>query len=68
MVRDNIGQLIKTARNQAKLTQEELAELLGEDINGFNISMWETGKTQPRTDLLIKLSRALNKQLNYFIS
>lgn len=43
-----------SAREKVGLTQKEVAEKLGVDQSA--VSFWETGKTHPRTLLLVKLA------------
>lgn len=43
-----------SAREAAGLTQREVAEHMGVDQSA--VSFWETGKTNPRASLLVKLS------------
>lgn len=43
-----------SARESAGLTQKEVAEHVGVDQSA--VSFWETGKTNPRASLLVKLS------------
>ncbi len=49
-----IGAIIKKARNEAKLTQEEAAEALG--VSRQTVSNWETGKFYPDIISVIKMS------------
>ena len=42
------------ARKKAGLSQDEVAKALG--VSGPAVSMWETGKTVPRTPMLKKLA------------
>ena len=44
-------------REKAKLTQEELAMLVGTDRS--TVAKWETGKSFPRPDTLCQLARVL---------
>ena len=45
---------IKSIRESRNLTQDDLAKMLGK--NRSTISMWESGRSNPRADALIKLS------------
>lgn len=47
-----------SAREAAGLTQREVAEHMGVDQSA--VSFWETGKTNPRASLLVKLSKLYN--------
>lgn len=48
---------LKKLREQSGLTQENIAEAVG--VGQSAISMWETGKSKPRADMLIKLAAIL---------
>lgn len=50
----DIGSKLKNARNEAKLTQEEIAEKLG--VSRQTISNWENSKSYPDIISVIKLS------------
>lgn len=52
-----VGQRIKTIRKNKKLTQEQLAELIG--IEPQSLSYMETGKFSPSPDTLQKLGEVL---------
>ena len=45
---------IYQARVKAGLTQESLSKILG--ISRSAVAMWETGKSKPRADMLLKLA------------
>lgn len=49
---------IKKMREQAKLTQNEVAISLR--IQQSTVAMWETGESMPRAGLLPKLAKVLN--------
>ena len=49
---------IKKYREEAGLTQDELASRVGVSSSGI-VSMWETGVRTPRAATLIALSKAL---------
>lgn len=51
------GSIIKTLREQNKLTQAELAERIG--VSSKTVSKWETGKGLPDISLLKPLARSL---------
>lgn len=55
MNQQKIGQFLKELRNEKKLTQAELAEMLG--VSNRSISRWENGVTMPDFDLLIELAK-----------
>jgi transcriptional regulator with XRE-family HTH domain len=50
---------LRTARENAGLTQHELARLVGA-AGGERVSRWELGASAPRPDFLVKLARALD--------
>lgn len=50
---------LRAAREQAGLTQHELARLVGA-AGGERVSRWELGTSVPRPDFLVKLARALD--------
>ena len=53
-----IGSRIKEAREQAHLTQEELAEIV--DISPTHMSVIERGVKTPKLDTFVKIANALN--------
>lgn len=55
MNQQKIGQFLKELRNEKKLTQAQLAEMLG--VTNRSISRWENGVTMPDFDLLIELAK-----------
>ena len=52
------GKIIKELRENKKLTQIELADIIG--VSDKTISKWETGKGLPDISLIEPLSKALN--------
>ena len=54
----NIGQRVKSARLQAKLTQEQLAEKVG--VSWSTISCLERGQHMVSIERLLEISSALN--------
>ncbi len=59
------GQRLSKAREEAGLTQEELAQKLY--ITRQGLSRWENDKTQPSIETLALICKTLGKQPNYFI-
>lgn len=53
-----IGNRIKAAREQAHLTQEELAEII--DISPTHMSVIERGVKTPKLDTFVRIANALN--------
>jgi transcriptional regulator with XRE-family HTH domain len=60
------GQLITDARNQAGLTQTELASRMG--THQSVVARWETGKTQPSLETLARAVEAAGLELTVKIS
>lgn len=50
---------LRAAREEAGLTQHELARLVGA-AGGERISRWELGTSTPRPDFLVRLAKALD--------
>ena len=65
MIKDEIGRKIQQARDEAGLSQEELASRLG--LTQAALSNYELGKRQLNLTTLEKLARALERPLSYFI-
>lgn len=57
-----VGQNIKFLRKLRKLTQKELAELVG--IHEVQMRSYELNKHMPKTETLVKISEALNVPLS----
>lgn len=55
---NSIGSLIRAKRKELKLTQAQLAELIGSDE--YYISAIETGKRNPGSKFLVSLSNSLS--------
>ena len=55
MDQQKVGRFLKELRNEKKLTQAELAEMLG--VTNRSISRWENGVTMPDFDLLMELAK-----------
>ncbi|MBP0972872.1 MAG: helix-turn-helix transcriptional regulator [Oscillospiraceae bacterium] len=55
---DSFGTVLKRARTQADLTQEQLAEKMGVSVT--SVQNWESGKTKVRIDKLEKLAYLYN--------
>lgn len=49
---------IKNLRNEHKITQKELSQLIG--VTQSAIARYEIGENEPSIDVLIKLAKALN--------
>ncbi len=57
---------IRSARKQARLSQQELSEAIG--VSDKAISAYEVGRSAPRLKVLTKISVATNQSLSYFLS
>lgn len=62
----NLNQRIFTARKDAKLTQEELAEATGKTRSA--VAQWESGEIRPRHATLVAIARATGKDLRWLES
>lgn len=60
---DLIGQAIKQARKERKLTQTQLGELVG--VQKAQISKIENNLTDARFDTILKVFKALNAKINF---
>ena len=61
-----IGQRIKAARQEKKMSQEELGAQIGCSNN--HVSHVEVGQTKISLPMLLKVSRVLDKDFDYFLS
>ena len=61
----DIGCKIKEARIEKKLTQEQVAELLG--VSRQTISNWENEKSYPDIISVIKMSECYDVSLDYLL-
>ena len=61
----SIGEAILIHRKRKRLSQTELAELV--DVSKSTISNYESNKTQPTFDVLVKISRSLEVPLSSLI-
>jgi len=66
MNRLNIGETILHLRKEKKITQEQLASMIG--ISAGAVSKWETGNSTPDISLLSPLARALDTSLDVLLS
>jgi DNA-binding XRE family transcriptional regulator len=60
---DLIGEAIKQARKERKLTQAQLGELVG--VKKAQISKIENNLTDARFETILKVFRALNAKINF---
>ena len=61
-----IGQRIKAARREQNLSQADLGALVGCSNN--HISHVEVGQTKVSLSMLLQISRALKKNIDFFLS
>lgn len=59
------NELLKTARNQAKMTQTQLADKV--NVTQGTIANWERGVREPDLDTIKRIAHALNVHPEYFI-
>ena len=62
--REQIGDLVRRARQEAGLKQEALAELVG--VASPSISHYENGRQVPRIEVLERIADATGKPLPWF--
>ena len=60
-----LGENLKKIRQEHKLTQIELANMLG--ISQKSYSHWETQKTEPTLENVVKLANIFNTTTDYFL-
>ncbi len=60
---DVLGKMIKTARQERNLTQEELGRLVG--VQKAQISKLESGANSATIDTIIRVFRALKAEINF---
>lgn len=60
---DLLGEAIKKARLERKLTQEELGKLVG--VQKAQISKLENSLTDARFETILKVFKALNAKINF---
>lgn len=60
-----LGNRIKRAREQAGLTQDKLADLIG--VSREAIARWETGDTEPKLKHLIALAEQLKVSADFLL-
>ena len=60
---DVLGRMIKTARQERNLTQEQLGELVG--VKKAQISKIENSLTDARFETILKVFKALNAKVSF---
>jgi putative transcriptional regulator len=63
VARPGIGGVIKAAREQAGLSQEQLAQKLG--VTRQTVGSWERGKTQPSLTMIALLCKLLDINVTF---
>lgn len=61
-----IGSLIKTAREEAQLSQADLAKILGYE-SATAVSLIEAGERKVKAEDLQKISEAVHRPFSYFL-
>lgn len=61
----NLGKRLSKLRKEKRITQEKLANLLY--ITNKTLSSWESNRTEPSLEMLIKLSEILDCSIGYLI-
>ena len=62
---DILGEAIKKARKERKLTQSQLGDLVG--VQKAQISKLENSLTDARLETILKVFRALNAKVNFHV-
>lgn len=62
----NIGENLKRLRKNSNLTQKDLADILG--VTTVTIQNYENNRRTPNTDMLVKISLALNIPFAKFVN
>lgn len=60
-----VGNRLKELRENAKYTQEELANKLG--TIQVQVWRWETGKTEPSTEMIVKMAKLFRVTVDYLL-
>lgn len=63
--RENFAQRLKVLRNEAKLSEKELAEILKVSVK--TLKSWESGKTVARLCKAVAICTYFNISFNYLI-
>ena len=66
MVLSNLGNRIREERQRARLTQEQLAELVG--CNESYIGQIERGAKNPSLEIIVGIANALNVTVDYLLA
>jgi transcriptional regulator with XRE-family HTH domain len=57
---------IRAARQQKRLTQQQLADKLG--VSRVSVTQWEIGTTKPSTDNLYRIADALDVDMSWLLT
>jgi len=63
---DLLGQMIKNARKERNLTQQQLGQLLG--VQKAQISKWESSANSATIDTLMRIFKALHAEIQFKVS
>ena len=63
---DVLGRMIKTARQERNLTQEQLGELIG--VQKAQISKLESGANSATIDTILKVFKALKAEIHFNVT
>ena len=66
MDQKQIGAFLKQLRSEKKITQEQLAEILG--VSGRTISRWETGSNLPDLSILVQISEYYDVEIKEILN
>lgn len=61
----SIGDKVKALRKQHRFSQQELAEQL--NVHQTAVSQWETGRTVPDHDAVVKIAKLFNVSTDYIL-
>lgn len=61
-----IGAFLKQLRNEKRITQEQLAEILG--VSGRTVSRWETGNNLPDLSILVQISEYYDVEIKEILN
>ena len=61
----SFSERLKELRKKNNLTQQELADKVG--TNRVNVTKWETGRTEPTLESIIKLAHIFEISVDYLL-
>lgn len=65
MTMSKFSERLKLLRNEKKMTQQVLADLVG--VNRVTYTNWENGKREPELDKIVELATELNTTVDYLL-